>query len=140
MLWDTGPKIFLGLPLPRLAGDAASGTIPSAVSSTEADVDFLFLETLTFDVPLLFIGSSIDFLGLPLPLFAGEGVEPGAVFKGTVVVVVCSASTLFATLVLASSGSASTVTRILHGLVALSARAVDLMGEDEKRGAGGVVR
>jgi len=39
-----------------------------------------------------------------------------------------------------SSGSASTVTRILHGLVVLSAGAVDLVGEDEKRGAGGVVR
>lgn len=140
MLWYTGPRLFLGLPLPRLAGDAASGTIFSAVSSTKADAVFLFLEALRFGVPLLFIGSSIDFLGLPLPLFTGEGDESAAVFKGTVVVVVCCVSTFSGIPVLASSGSASTVTRILHGLAVFSARAVDLMGEDEKRGAGGVVR
>ncbi len=101
---------------------------------------FLFLEALGFGVPLLFIGSSIDFLGLPLPLFTGEGEESPPVFKGTVVVVVCCASTFFGSRILVSSGSVSTVTRILHGLVVLSAGAVDLVGEDEKRGAGGVVR
>ena len=110
------------------------------MSSVKGDVVFLFLEALGFGVPLLFIGSSIGFLGLPLPLFTGEGDESAAFFNGTVVVVVCCASTSFGTLVLASSGSASTVTRILHGLVVLFAGNVDLMGEDEKRGAGGVVR
>lgn len=101
---------------------------------------FLFLEALGFGVPLLFIDSSVDFLGLPLPLFTGEGEESPLVFKGTVVVVVCCASIFLESSVLVSSGSASTVTRILHGLAVLSAGAVDLVGEDEKRGAGGVVR
>jgi hypothetical protein len=105
-----------------------------------ADIVFLFLEALGFGVPLLFNGSSIDFLGLPLPLFTGEGEESTPVFNGTVVVVVCCAITFFGSPILASSGSASTVTRILHGLAVLSAGAVDLVGEGEKRGAGGVVR
>lgn len=106
-----------------------------AETPISSDIVFLLEVVFAFGVPTRLIGASNDFLGLPFAFLPGAGDELGPLFKGTVVVVVCCASRFTGEPGSASSGSASTVTRIRHGLAMFSVCVIDFVGEEENRGA-----
>ena len=115
--------------------------LPSALSDSRPLSIFLLAVGFGFGVPFLFTGPSSDFLGLPLPLFAEEGLELTAAFNGIVVVVVFSIMRFDGESGMLFSGSASTVTRMRQGLAACWALALDFVGdEDPMRPGDGVLR
>ena len=135
------PMLFLGLPL----GFFGETTMPdrsfSESSSLPLSVVFRRPVAFGFGVPFLFTGSSKDFRGLPLPRLAAGEFESVAPFKGTVVVIVFSTRRFEGESAMVFSGSASTVTRIRHGLVTHCDLALDFVGDEEDcLRVGGVVR
>lgn len=120
---------------------------PSGFSPIESLCVFLLPVFLGLGVPVRLTGLSSDFLGLPRPFFAGAGDGSWASLSGTMVVVVRWVTFLvggagsWCGVSFSSSLSASTVTRIRHGLIRFSAFAVVLVGDDvPERYAGGVSR
>lgn len=141
----SAPRLFLGRP--RFLGGVASvswgfSTLLIRPSSVFRRTDFFGA-----GVPTLFTGVPKDFRGLPRRFLGWAGEESSDPFSGTVVVIVRPVGPLlgdfdglrarllgifdglglFCT---SSSFSASTVTRILHGLMRSSVWATDLVGDD----------